>query len=68
MVQPFLCPAFYGGQRLPPFHVRVFTDEENNFKPQIISEAIHLDLDGLDMEKVYALKKAEKLKNCTNIC
>lgn len=43
-----------------PSHVRVFTDEENNFKPQIISEAIHLELDGLNMEKVYALKEAEK--------
>ena len=43
-----------------PSHVRVFTDEENNFKPQIITEAIHLDLDGLDMEKVYKLKDAEK--------
>ena len=43
-----------------PSHVRVFTDDENNFKPQIITEAIHLDLDGLDMEKVYALKEAEK--------
>lgn len=39
-------------------HVRVFTDEENNFKPQIITEAINLELDGLDMEKVYALKDA----------
>ena len=43
-----------------PSHVRVFTDEENNFKPQIITEAIHLDLDGLDMERVYELKDAEK--------
>ena len=43
-----------------PSHVRVFTDEENQFKPQIITEAIHLDLDGLDMEKVYELKDAEK--------
>ena len=43
-----------------PSHVRVFADEENNFKPQIITEAIHLDLDGLDMEKVYELKDAEK--------
>lgn len=43
-----------------PSHVRVFTDEENNFKPQIITEAIHLNLDGLDMEKVYELKDAEK--------
>ena len=45
-----------------PSHVRVFTDEENNFKPQIITEAIHLDLDGLDMEKVYELKDAEKIE------
>ena len=45
-----------------PSHVRVFTDEENNFRPQIITEAIHLDLDGLDMEKVYELKDAEKIE------
>ena len=39
-----------------PSRVRVFTDEENNFKPQILAEAIHLELDGLDMEKVYEFK------------
>lgn len=43
-----------------PSHVRVFTDDEDNFKPQILTEAIHLELDGLDMEKVYALKEADK--------
>lgn len=42
-----------------PTHVRVFTDEENNFKPQILAEAIYLEIDGLDMEKVYALKDAD---------
>lgn len=42
-----------------PTHVRVFTDDENNFKPQIIAEAIHVELDGLDMAKVYALKEAD---------
>lgn len=41
-----------------PSHVRVFTDQNNAFRPEIMSEAIHLDLDGLDMEKVYALKEA----------
>lgn len=41
-----------------PSRVRVFTDDENNFKPQILSEAINMELDGLDMEKVYALKNA----------
>lgn len=41
-----------------PTHIRVFTDDENHFRPQIIAEAINLDLDGLDMEKVYAMKDA----------
>jgi len=41
-----------------PSHVRVFTDENNTFKPQILTEAINLELDGLDMDKVYALKDA----------
>lgn len=41
-----------------PSHVRVFTDENGAFKPQILAEAINLELEGLDMEKVYALKEA----------
>ena len=43
-----------------PSHVRVFTDEENRFAPQILAEAIHLDMPGLDMEKVFELKQANK--------
>lgn len=43
-----------------PTHVRVFTDEQNAFKPQILAEAIHLELDGLNMDKVYELKDANK--------
>lgn len=41
-----------------PTRVRVFTDENNAFKPQILTEAIHMELDSLDMEKVYAYKEA----------
>lgn len=41
-----------------PSRVRVFTDENNAFHPQILTEAISLELDGLDMEKVYAFKDA----------
>ena len=41
-----------------PTRVRVFTDENNAFKPQILTEAIHMELDRLDMEKVYAYKEA----------
>lgn len=39
-----------------PSRIRVFTDDNNNFKPQIITDAIDLTIDGLDMEKVYELK------------
>ena len=41
-----------------PTRVRVFTDEAGAFKPQILTEAIHLELDGLDMDKVYEMKSA----------
>lgn len=41
-----------------PTRVRVFTDENNAFKPQILTESIHIELDGLDIEKVYAYKEA----------
>ena len=43
-----------------PIRVRVFTDDSGSFKPQILTEAIHLKLDGLDMEKVYELKQNEE--------
>ena len=40
-----------------PTHVRVFTNENNEFKPQIIDEAINLELEGLDIKKVYEFKE-----------
>ena len=43
-----------------PTHIRVFTDDEGRFMPQILAEAIHLELDGLDMEKVYQMKDANQ--------
>ncbi|MHB8128494.1 MAG: BREX-1 system adenine-specific DNA-methyltransferase PglX [Mobilitalea sp.] len=43
-----------------PSHVRVFTDEENLFKPQILTEAIHIELEGLNKERVYELKNCNK--------
>lgn len=41
-----------------PTRIRVFTDEENNFKPQIMTEAINLEMEGLDIQKVFAFKDA----------
>ena len=43
-----------------PTHIRVFTDDEGRFRPQILSEAIHLDLDGLKKPKVYQLKDSNQ--------
>lgn len=43
-----------------PSHIRVFTNDAGEFKPQILSEAIHLDLDGLDMNRVYELESTNK--------
>ena len=40
-----------------PSHVRVFSDENGVFKPQILAEALHLDLPGLDIDKVMQYKE-----------
>ena len=54
----FIALRFMEVNQYLPSHVRVFTDDEGAFKPQILSEAIDLELDGLDKGKVYALKTA----------
>ena len=43
-----------------PSHVRVFSDDVGAFKPQIMAEAINLEMDGLDMQKVYAFKENDQ--------
>ncbi|MFR0600103.1 BREX-1 system adenine-specific DNA-methyltransferase PglX [Lactobacillus equicursoris] len=44
-----------------PSHIRVFTNENNEFKPELLSEAINLDIPGLDMQKVYKLQDENKI-------
>lgn len=43
-----------------PSHIRVFTNDAGEFKPQILAEAIHLEMEGLDINKVYELESANK--------
>jgi hypothetical protein len=43
-----------------PTHIRVFTDDSNSFKPQILTEALHVDMAGLNKDTVYKLKQANK--------
>lgn len=56
----FCALRFMEANHYLPTHIRVFTDEEGAFKPQIIAEAIHLEMDGLDMDKVYQFKHENK--------
>lgn len=41
-----------------PSLVRVFTNNKNEFRPQILTEALEVDLEGLDKAKLYELKEA----------
>ena len=43
-----------------PSHTRVFTNENGEFKPQILADAIQLNLEDLNMDKVFELKDANK--------
>jgi hypothetical protein len=56
----FIALRFMEVNEYLPSRVRVFTDVENNFKPQIMTEAINLELEGLDMKQVYALKNSNQ--------
>lgn len=52
----FLALRFMEVNGYLPDRVKIFTDSDNHFKPQILTEAINLEIDGLDMEKVYTYK------------
>ena len=41
-----------------PSLVRVFTNDKNEFRPQLLAEALDLDLPGLEKQKIYELKEA----------
>ncbi|MBR4984189.1 MAG: BREX-1 system adenine-specific DNA-methyltransferase PglX [Proteobacteria bacterium] len=45
-----------------PSRVRVFSDEQGAFRPQILSDAIHLEgrLENIDIEKVFEMKEADQ--------
>ena len=49
----FIALRFMEVNNYLPQRVRVFTNENNEFKPEILTEAIHIDLDGLDKQKIF---------------
>lgn len=56
----FIALRFMEVNNYLPSHTRVFTNEANEFKPQILADAISLELEGLDMDKVFELKNANQ--------
>lgn len=51
----FIALRFMEVNNYLPTHIRVFSDAFGAFKPEILNNALHLDLSGLDMEKVADL-------------
>lgn len=49
----FIALRFMEVNNYLPQKVNVFTDGNNKFKPQILTEAIHLEIDGVDKKKVF---------------
>lgn len=54
----FIALRFMEVNNYLPKKVRVFTNDNNEFKPQIMDEALHIELSGLDKNKVISLKEA----------
>lgn len=48
----FIALRFMEVNNYLPTHIRVFSDRNGNFKPEIISAALSIDLPGLDRDKV----------------
>lgn len=43
-----------------PSRIKVFTNENNEFKPEILQEALHLSFDNINREKIIELKESNK--------
>ena len=48
----FIALRFMEVNNYLPSHIRVFSDSTGAFKPEILSDVLHLDLPGLNREKV----------------
>lgn len=49
----FIALRFMEVNNYLPQRIRVFTNENNEFKPELLNEAIHVELEGLDQTKVF---------------
>lgn len=51
----FIALRFMEVNNYLPSHTRIFSDESGNFKPEVISDAANVEIDGLDKELVLEL-------------
>lgn len=48
----FIALRFMEVNNYLPSHTRIFSDEDGNFKPEVLTDAVNLEIDGLDKELV----------------
>ena len=57
----FIALRFMEVNNYLPSHVRIFSDESGNFKPEVLTDAVNLEIDGLD--KALVLELLENQEN-----
>ena len=62
----FIALRFMEVNNYLPQKINVFTDGNNEFKPQILTEAIHLEIDGLDKNTVFELSEQDDRNHLFN--
>ena len=56
----FIALRFMEMNNYLPSHTRIFSDEDGNFKPEVLTDAVNLEIDGLDKELVLELLEQQK--------
>ena len=57
----FIAMRFMEVNNYLPSHTRIFSDEYGNFKPEVLTDAVNLEIEGLDKE--FVLKLLENQEN-----
>lgn len=56
----FIALRFMEVNNYLPSHTRIFSDEDSNFKPEVLTDAVNLEIDGLDKELVLELLEQQQ--------
>ena len=56
----FIALRFMEVNNYLPSHTRIFSDEDGNFKPEVLTDAVNLEIDGLDKKLVLELLEQQK--------